>query len=290
MFLLIVFLPLLGSFVAFFFCRFLGSVGSPFTAKFLILFGLILLSGIFFFRRYSFQLKDKCGFRLLVVINLFFVVLVAFFCYQVKLHLLSWFGLCLSGILSPLVIVYVSDGQIIAYSSPGPGNSSSASEDSFGIGVLMEPWPITHNTSLESSMHQRIVALENENSPFLLDKEKGEYWREVNSELTNSSSQMEYNRLLDFENRDLEIRERKQCCYRNLNLILGQEPSLSENSGYNPKEMLIDFLEDKRTKLDEMGGDVVVRDRREITFFTQLADDLQRHGRHSKYMKEILDV
>ena len=106
----------------------------------------------------------------------------------------------------------------------------------------------------------------------------------------NSFSQMDYNRLLDFENRDLEIRERKQSCYRNWNLILGQEPSLSENSAYNPKDMLIDFLEDKRTKLDEMGGDVVVRDRREITFLTQLADDLQRHGRHSKYMKERLEV
>ena len=280
------FLPLLGSFVAGFFGRFLGSEGSAFTGKSLLLFALILFCGIFFFRRYSLKLKEKCGFRLLVVINLVFVVLVTFFSYQIKLHLLAWFGLWLSGILKSIFILSVSDGP---YLSPGPGNSSSASEDSFGIGVLMEPWPITQNSSLESSLHQRIIALENENSPFLLGKEKGEYWREVKSELTNSSSQSEYNLLVDFENRDLEIRERKHSCYRHFSRILDQEPSLSENFGYNSQEVLIDFLNEKRTKLDEMGGDVVVRDRREITFLTQLADDLQRHGRHSKYMKEILN-
>lgn len=270
-----------------FFGCFTGSEGSAFTGELLLIFGLILLGGIFLFRRYSLKLKEKCGFRLLVVIHLFLVICVAFFSYQIKLYLLSWFALYLSGILSTWVIGHFSDGH---YSSPGPGNSSSASEDSFGIGVLMEPWPITQNTSLESSMHQRILSLEKENSPFLLDKEKGEYWREVNSQLTNSSSQWEYNHLLSFENRDLEIREQKQSCYRHFNLILGREPSLSANCGYNPQEMFIDFLTDKRTKLDEMAGDVVVRDRREILFLTQLADDLQRQGQHSKYIKEILDV
>jgi len=62
------FLPLLGSSVAGFFGRFLGSEGSAFTGKFLLLFGLLLLGGIFFFRqavvqsvwRESFFLNQEC--------------------------------------------------------------------------------------------------------------------------------------------------------------------------------------------------------------------------------------
>ncbi|CAN1186830.1 hypothetical protein LINPERPRIM_LOCUS11067 [Linum perenne] len=154
----------------------------------------------------------------------------------------------------------------------------------------MEPWPIiTPNSSLESSMSQRIIFLEKENSPFLLDNEKGEYWREIKNRLRNSSSQHEYTLLLDFENRDLEIRQKKHICFRIFAQILAQEPSLGENAAYNPDQMMIAFLDEKRTQLDAMGDDdVLVRDRREISFLTQLADDLHRHGKDSKYIDDIL--
>ncbi len=73
MYLLIVFLPLLGSGVAGFFGRFLGKEGSAMTGSFFIISVLILLSSIFLFRLYFFLLKEKGGFRLIVLF--FFVVL-----------------------------------------------------------------------------------------------------------------------------------------------------------------------------------------------------------------------
>lgn len=44
-----------------------------------------------------------------------------------------------------------------------------------------EPSSIRHNDSMEASMVNRIGKLEKENSIFLLDKGKGEYWFESNS-------------------------------------------------------------------------------------------------------------
>ena len=67
MYLLIVFLPLLGSGVAGFFGRFLGKEGSAMTGSFFIISVLILLSSIFLFRLYFFLLKEKGGFRLIVL-------------------------------------------------------------------------------------------------------------------------------------------------------------------------------------------------------------------------------
>lgn len=152
----------------------------------------------------------------------------------------------------------------------------------------MEPWPITQNVSLESSIQHRTLALENDNSPFLLDKEKREYWREIKTALTNCSSQRDYNGLLDFENRDLQIRELKHSCYTLFQQIITEEAALAENAAVDPKEVLIDFLDAKRTELDEQGGDVLVRDRRELRFLTILADDLRRHGPNSAYIKTRL--
>ena len=43
------------------------------------------------------------------------------------------------------------------------------------------------NTSLESSMRNRIVRLEQDNSPYLLDKAKGDYWAQIRHELDHAS-------------------------------------------------------------------------------------------------------
>ena len=177
------------------------------------------------------------------------------------------------------------------YSQPGapsPGHSSTNTEDSFGIQVLMEGWPIAPNSSIESSMQQRILELENGNSPFLLDKEKGEYWQEISSSLRNCSCQNDYDRLLVFENRDLRIRELKHSCYTLFKQVLSQNPALAENAAVDPMEVFIDFLEAKRTELDKRGGDVLVRDRREIRFLRVLKRDLLQHGPNSAYINTIL--
>lgn len=66
---------------------------------------------------------------------------------------------------------------------------------------------IVRNRSQESSLRQRLNAFGNE--PLLLGKNKTDYWEDVQSNLRSAETQKEYNNLLDFENRDLEIREFK---------------------------------------------------------------------------------
>lgn len=93
---------------------------------------------------------------------------------------------------------------------------------------------------------------------------------------------------MEFENRDLRIRELKHSCYTVFQEIITKEPALAENAAVDPKEVLIDFLDAKRTELDEQGGDVLVRDRRELRFLTILTNDLRRHGPNSAYINTIL--
>lgn len=103
---------------------------------------------------------------------------------------------------------------------------SSSSESSFEIRVLLEPFPddnengnerphpVEPNRSLETSLHQRLKAFGNEESPFLMGKTRTQYFSEVQQSLKSASSQMEYNWLLDSENRDLQIRElKKESCF-----------------------------------------------------------------------------
>ncbi|KAK3413286.1 hypothetical protein EUGRSUZ_I01853, partial [Eucalyptus grandis] len=66
----------------------------------------------------------------------------------------------------------------------------------------------------------------------------------------------EYNRLIDFENCDLQIREGKHESYSILKGILAQHPALEKNAAYNPKEAFMDFLTAKRDQIDLQGGDV----------------------------------
>ena len=87
-----------------------------------------------------------------------------------------------------------------------------------------EPFFLIRNESMETSMLNRIRKLERENSVFLLEKAKGAYWEEVKSTLNNSGSQKEYCRLLCFENRDLQIRERKHECFFLFQEIFSRNP------------------------------------------------------------------
>ncbi|GER47693.1 cytochrome c oxidase subunit 2 [Striga asiatica] len=168
------------------------------------------------------------------------------------------------------------------------GGQSESTEDSFEVGVLLEPWPVNHNVGLESSMINQIRAMENANSPFLLDKEKRVYWSEIKEALDNCSSQKDYNRFVEFANRDHQIRERKQDTYGIFEEMLAQNPTLAENAAYNPHECFIDFLNEMREELDEEGGDVLVRDQKEMAFLHGLGQDLRRAGSNSSYIKRIL--
>jgi hypothetical protein len=154
-------------------------------------------------------------------------------------------------------------GEIIHHSSPA--DSSPGTEDSFEIEVLREPFPVTHNIGFESSMRNRILAMENANSIFLLDKDRGVYWAEIKESLDNCSSQKEYNRLLEFENRDLQIRERKHECYSIFQEVLAQHPALAENAAYNPEESCKDFFDENRDDIEEELSPAQI-DKKELQF------------------------
>jgi hypothetical protein len=187
--------------------------------------------------------------------------------------------------------------------SGGPSHSNSWTEDSFSIGVSVrssvardeagpshqgqgrdEAGPshegrIVQNASLESSMRNRIVRLEQGNSPFLLDKAKGAYWSEIKRALDHAPSQREYNQLVTFENRDLLLREQKNEALRLFQGILEQNPPLSDQAPYNPQEVFKDFLDEHGDQLDRLHQlDVCQRDALELEFLALVRQGLKRDG------------
>jgi len=72
--------------------------------------------------------------------------------------------------------------------------------------------------------------------------------------------------------------------------ILAQHPALEKNAAYNPEEAFVDFLTDKRDQIDLQGGDVAVRDQRELHFLNGVSQDLRMHGPNSPYLREILGI
>lgn len=158
--------------------------------------------------------------------------------------------------------------------------------------VLEEPFPeeaILHNSSLETSMRNRVEKLENEGSIFLLDKAKGAYWAEIKQALDQAPSQREYQRLLEFESRDLQIRERKNSCYSVFQQVLSQHPVLAERACYNPKEAFLDFVDGNRDDLDtHLEWSTAERDRRELLLLERVGKDISERGPDSIYMRKLL--
>ena len=165
---------------------------------------------------------------------------------------------------------------------PGP-NSPALEVGGPEAGVIIK------YESMEASMANRVAKLERANSIFLLDKGKGEYWSEIKAALNNCTSQGEYFRLLFFENRDLQIRERKHECYSLFQGILSQHPALRENAAYDPTESFIDFFNEKRDALDKNPEwSPEEKDRREIQFINQVKRNLRARGPESSYMRNLL--
>ena len=108
------------------------------TTKDLVLFAILLLAVVFFFR-YSLSLNRKPGFRLVLYISIFF--LISFFGSFLRIFLVSHLGPCLNGVLPFVILTVGSAGQPFPLPAPsGPSSSASFEEDSFGIDVLLESW------------------------------------------------------------------------------------------------------------------------------------------------------
>ncbi|KAI3671372.1 hypothetical protein L2E82_53360 [Cichorium intybus] len=162
-----------------------------------------------------------------------------------------------------IYMMHPSGGEIT------PSNSgSSRTEDSFGIQVLMEPFSETEMGGTS-------------------DKAKGAYWADIKLELDHAPSQREYNRLLEFENRDLHIREKKTESFRLFQAVLERNPTLADQAPYNPQEAFNDFLDQHRDRLDhrELEVDVGERDKAEIAFLNIVIKGLKENG--ASYVRRI---
>lgn len=284
---LLLFVSLLGSFVAGCFGHFLGSEGS--AGRNIWLFSILLWGLIFLFRLSVFHLKNKWGVRLVVVLYVSLLFGISFLGSLIRIYVFSHVGLDLTS-LFPLILA-VGGGQALPLPSPAdPSSSSSFTEDSFEMDVLLQP-DVVPNLSFESSLRSRIVRLEEEHTLFLLDKERGEYWAEMKTSLNQAPSQKEYNLILDFESRDLQIREKKHFVFALYTHMRIEHPDLAARAAYNHKEALMDFFEEKRDALDtHLEWSPAERDRRELQFLNEVENDLISRGPHSIYMNRILGI
>lgn len=284
---LLLFLSLLGSFVAGFFGHFLGSEGTA-AGRNILLFSILLWGLIFLFRLSVFHLKKKWGVRLVVVLYISLLLVTSFLGSLIRIYVFSHVGLDFTSVF-PLILA-VGGGQALPLPSPSdPSSSSSFTEDSSEIGVLLEPY-IVPNLSFESSLRSRIVRLEEEHTLFLLDKERGEYWAEIKTSLNQAPSQKEYNLILDFESRDLQIREKKDECYSLFLKVLSEHPDLLENAQYtSPTEAIFSYFENTREELET--EDVLSpadTDKVEIRIYAKIVKDINQNGPQSYYIKKIL--
>lgn len=135
------------------------------------------------------------------------------------------------------------------------------------------------NVSLESSIRNRVLKLETEQTLFLLEKdERGEYWAGIKKNLDQTSSQQEYNRILEFENRDLQLRERKRECFSLFQEVLSQHPALAERLYYKPQEAFTDFFDESTHQEWPL----------ELQFIDRVGQDIRERGPDSIYIKKIM--
>lgn len=145
----------------------------------------------------------------------------------------------------------------------------------------------SRNMSFETSLRGRIEALEGANSPFLPQEERGEYWREVKRQLHGAADQKEYNQRLDFENRDLQVREEKE-----VTLHLLKELIDNNYPDVNPGEAMKDYFNQWEQNLAAQAGqgilDSLPTSGQELDFVREVTQDLQAHGQQSFYFHKIL--
>lgn len=167
------------------FGRFLGAEGAAITptGRNIVLFAILLLGFIFLFRVYCLRLKDKYGFRLVFIVCISILFLISFFFLFFRIYLLSRFSIHFDYIFS-FFIFSVGGGQALPLPAPSsPPHSSSWKEDSFEIGVLLEPFsetdiedtsgnpPLCHNNSFETSLQNKMSRLRIEYTSYLPQEE-----------------------------------------------------------------------------------------------------------------------
>jgi hypothetical protein len=239
----------------------------------------VLFALIFLFRIYSANKKKK---DLLLVVYGIFLVIISIYSYFLRIYLFGHIGAYLP-FLFPLVFC-AGTWQGLP-DQPTASSSSIHSVDQDELWKEVEKGEqagpshqgggssIVRNSSLESSLHRRILGLDD--SPYLLGKKPIDYWTGIRVELEHAASQKEYSRLLEFESRDLQIRELKQQCLGLYNTILKDNPTLADQAPYKPGEVLDDFFDHHSTRLDRENIPVEIKDRLEMQFLEGLHQRLR---------------
>lgn len=126
-------------FMVHFFFHFLGPERTILlaTGRNVVLFAILLLGLIFLFRLSCFQLKDRWGIGLILVIDVLFLFGIAFFFFLVRIYVFSHLGLDLTSFF-PLLLS-VGGSQALPLPAPyGTESSPPFNEDPFEINVLLE--------------------------------------------------------------------------------------------------------------------------------------------------------
>ena len=113
--------------------------------------------------------------------------------------------------------------------------------------------------SFEASLRGRVDSLSRADSPFLPEEKRGGFFEEVRASLDQASDQREYNRILEFENLDLQVREKKQICLILFQRILADHPhlELERNSYVEPQEAFVSYLSDIQEELAKNSGSLL---------------------------------
>ena len=137
-------LPLLGSGVAGFFGPFLGSEGTAIMLRgrniLLFVGGMLIFGLIFLFRLFCMKKKKRSRF-LLVFFYLLILFLISFYCYQLRVYLLSWFGLCLSGLFFWFFVFRMGKEFPILTQKTPHRRMNSVSKSWRSLGQLFIMWP-----------------------------------------------------------------------------------------------------------------------------------------------------
>lgn len=153
--------------------------------------------------------------------------------------------------------------------------------------------PVSRNQSLESSLFQRVRALEDKDSIFIRWDKKGDYWNFVQATLKSQSTQLDYNFQLELESKDLQLRELRDQAASLLKGELSHHPEILNRSGEtNPDETLFYFFNENTEKIDESRRNQNLPLRmRHITEMTQLntmIQDLRENGDASSTFRSIV--
>lgn len=124
-----------------------------------------------------------------------------------------------------------------------------------------------------------------------MGKEGRLYWKEIKISLAQAVTQREYNGLLDFEGRDLHIRELRHRCSSLLINELSKHPGLLERCiDTNPDEAILSFFNEKREDLETALRPIDARrlDEAEIESLRGMIRELERKKSHSVFFNQIV--